>query len=497
MVIGPNTQREEILAQMYVDKAFFGRVMFPSVFHNNTPPFHKEIYDLLDNEHKLNALVCFRGSAKSTIALFVEPMHQICFNTNDKREYILLCSESQAQSINSLTQIKHECESNDAIHHYFGNLKGDRWGTTDLFSSTGVRVQALGMGQKVRGVRYMEQRPTRVMLDDIESELNTLTPEMRQKNYNWVMSTVLPAIDPTRGKITTIGTIVHYDCMLARVKALPQWNRVEFAIVDNQGNPTWPSRYPLSWIKETRKTYEDDGKLALFYQEYMNIPTPPDEQGFREKDLRWWEGHFEMGPHRTKCIAFRTGERRAVNTFMGVDLAVGMNHQNDRNALVIVAVDSENNWYIVDTHTFRSSDPDAIVSQILDKCLLYDVDHVGIETVQFQQALSTHLLNKRNLHGYRFGISDFMPRNKKDVRLYSLRPNFKAHKVFLKSDMDEFLQELFQFPRGRHDDLMDAFYYATAVAYKPRYELPEEMINAKARYYSSRISSTPTWKVLG
>jgi predicted phage terminase large subunit-like protein len=497
LVITDKTSKLDILAQMYTDKAFFGRMMFPRVFKHSTPQFHNDIYQQMSGDYKLNAMVCFRGSAKSTIALFVHPMHLIAFCPKDDLEFIPLVSESQAQSINHLTQIKYEIEHNRRFKECFGELKGDRWGATDVTTSNGVRVTAMGMRQKMRGIRHLHLRPSHIMLDDLESELNTKTPEMRNENWKWLQNAVIPALDPDRGRLSLIGTIVHHDCILFRVRDNEHWNVVEYAIVDQDGRPVWPDRFPLSWIEQTRAEYESQGRLASFYQEYMNIPTPPEDKGFNEDDIRWHDREFKVLEHRVKALIDDTGKSRVINTFLGIDLAVGVELDHDRNALVVIGVDSEFNIYLLHIETKRTSDPDEIVERALHLAEYYDIDGCGIETVQYQQALATLLMKRKVSRGLMFNISDFKPRNRKDVRLYALQPDFKAHKVFLKKNHEDMLMELLHFPRGRHEDILDAYYYARSVAYMPTIDSTEEMIKYKDQYmHDWEDGHVLSWRVL-
>lgn len=498
MVIKENTPQAEIMAQMYVDKAFFGRFMFPKVFKDATPQFHHEIYDLMGSEDRLNAMICFRGSAKSTIALFVNPMHLVAFCPREDLEFIPLCSESQLQSINHLTQIKSEIESNGRFRQGFGDLRGERWGQTDIITSNGCRIMAMGMRQKVRGIRHMHVRPTHFMADDLESETNTQTPEMRNANFKWMLNAVIPSLDPDRGKLVNIGTIVHHDCILNRIRTDPHWNVVEYAIVDDLGKPTWKDRFPLERINKYKAEYESQGRLASFYQEYMNIPTPPEDKGFTEEDIQWHSSEYEMLEHNVKVLRHHNGESRVINTFMGIDLAVGTDIDNDQNAWVVMGIDHEFNIYVLETKTKRTSDPDLICKISLDLIEKYDMDAVGIETVQFQQVMATLLMKRRIARGLRFGMSEFKPRNRKDVRLYSLQPDFKMHKVFLRKDqMESFFIELLHFPRARHDDQMDAFYYARQVAYKPVMADPGALIKRKKTYMVDyETGQVPSWQVL-
>ena len=62
------------------------------------------------------------------------------------------------------------------------------------------------------------------------------------------------------------------------------------------------------------------------------------------------------------------------------------------------------------------------------------------------------------------GIKGYGQQKKKDRLFEGLQPMFKAGAVHLKKDMHEFIGELLDFPKGSHDDTIDAFWLSTQYA---------------------------------
>ena len=48
-------------------------------------------------------------------------------------------------------------------------------------------------------------------------------------------------------------------------------------------------------------------------------------------------------------------------------------------------------------------------------------------------------------------------------------------------NMQDLINELLLFPRGKHDDLLDGFYYANKGSYEPHHETKEESIPVLGR----------------
>ena len=68
------------------------------------------------------------------------------------------------------------------------------------------------------------------------------------------------------------------------------------------------------------------------------------------------------------------------------------------------------------------------------------------------------------LPGIEQGIKGYGNQKKKDRLFEGLQPMFKAGAVHLKKNMHEFIGELLDFPKGSHDDTIDAFWLSTQYA---------------------------------
>jgi len=69
------------------------------------------------------------------------------------------------------------------------------------------------------------------------------------------------------------------------------------------------------------------------------------------------------------------------------------------------------------------------------------------------------------------------PRQGKTERLEGLQPMFARGNVYLRknhketNNMESFQDELLIFPRGKHDDTIDAFFYAVKGAFPPYHDV--------------------------
>ena len=113
-------QKKQALKKLYNNMALFERTCFPTALRKATPPFHHEIYKDLRNQDKKRVLIAApRGTAKSTVTSLLLPMHRIAFKQDNQEEFIVIISESQAQSINFLSRIKYHLTHSDRFKQLF------------------------------------------------------------------------------------------------------------------------------------------------------------------------------------------------------------------------------------------------------------------------------------------------------------------------------------------------------------------------------------------
>ena len=152
----------------------FGETYFPDYFTLKVPQLHKDIYkdlefilgEVCDEGHHYSVAIP-RGCAKSTILDFLFPLYTICF---DLKKYILVISASQDLANTFLGLMKEELEFNQLLIADFGNLRGETWNAETFSTNTGIKVQALGSGTKIRGLRNASYRPDLVIMDDLEED---------------------------------------------------------------------------------------------------------------------------------------------------------------------------------------------------------------------------------------------------------------------------------------------------------------------------------------
>ena len=456
----------QALKKLRNNMALFGRHCFPTALRKSTPPFHKDVYSYLANDDKRRVLIAApRGTAKSTVTTLIFPLWRVAFKKTDEDLFIVIISESQTQSINFLSRIKYHLTHSDKFTDIFGDLgpnTAKRWTNNDIVLANGARLIAVGTGQRVRGFIEGDTRPNLIIVDDFESELNAFTPEARAKNRKWVTEAVIPSLSD-EGKIAMIGTVISEDCFLYWAKDSPAWHVLWYSIWDEDENSIWPERFPKSRINEIKKEFASVGNLNGFYQEYMNIAQSPDMAPFKPEWIKMHHYDFKR-INGQNCLVKEKGDEeeiKPVEVYCGVDPASSLSSTADYFVVTTIGIDYDNNKYIIDIFRDRIS-PAEQPGKLIEVFKKYRPRRMKIETVGYQEALRTavrELMFKESLYipGLEKGVK---PRNRKSERLLSLVPLFAKGTFYFRPQDNIAQQEFLSYPRGKHDDVMDAIWTA-------------------------------------
>jgi len=473
------SERDILKARLKDNIGIFGKVCLPTAYKKSTPPFHQEIYTtVLDKNNRRVLIAAPRGTAKSTLVSLILPVYMTMFKEENKDLFIMIISESRAQSINFLSRIKDHLEDSEPLRDIFGDFGENtavRWREEDIILKNGTRIVALGTGNRIRGYITKDTRPDLIIMDDIESETNAATKEARAKNRKWVTEAVIPSLSDD-GRVVMIGTVISEDCFLYWAKDSKVWQVLWFSIVKEDGTSIWKDKFPMSRIEEIKEGFSSVGNLNGFFQEYMNQAQSPENAPFKPDFVHLHPYHLkkdeDMEWYLESDTTGRTEEeirKIPVDLFQGIDPASSLSQHADFFVIVTLAIDVDFNVYVADL--FRKKiEPSKQPRLLIDKYKQFRPKKMKIETVAYQEALRSAvkaLMIEEGLHigGLERGVK---PRQAKSERLLSLVPMMARGKFFFRPQDIEMQKEFLSYPRGKHDDCMDAVWTALQGAFPCR-----------------------------
>lgn len=508
---GPSGLRRKLGA---IDMEFFGRAYFPHYFNRPSPEFHRE----LDNIWRQGVLkgrapltgaevkaisrlpgvrrvvAAPRGHAKSTNLTFKGTMHAVLYQY---KHYPIIISDSSDQAEGFLDNIRVEFEENGAIREDFGDLIGPVWRSNVLVTKSSVKVEAIGSGKKIRGRKHRNWRPDLIILDDVENDENVRTPEQRAKLDSWFKKAVSKAGDDYTD-IVYIGTLLHYDSLLANTLRNPSYQAIKYRAVISFSSAEdlwqqWEGIYTdldndsreqdalaffeahrAAMLEGTQVLWEEknsyyalmvsrvtDGEAA-FNSELQNEPINPDDCIFIQE---WFDFYNEAE------MNFRD---QAYQFFGFVDPSLGKSKKSDFSAIITLAKHKASGYmYVVDADIERRH-PDRIISDVLEKERWLRATYgrgyrkLGAEVNQFQWFLKEELAKASARAGLYLPIEEVQQTSDKVLRIQTLQPDIKNKYIKFNPRHKRLLEQLYHFPMGGHDDGPDALEGARTIAKKTK-----------------------------
>ena len=505
---GPKGLRRKLGA---VDLEYFGRAYLAHYFVRKSPAFHGELdriwrdgvmkgknpttqaKEISRADGCRRAIEAPRGHAKSTTFTFKDSIHAAAYAY---KHYEIILSDSSEQAEGFLGDIKTEFEENAALREDFGELPGRVWKASVILLTNGVKIEAIGSGKKIRGRRHKQWRPDLIVCDDLENDENVNTAEQRKKLRNWFYKAVSKAGD-TYTDIVYIGTLLHFDALLANVANNPSYKTVKYRGVISFAENTelwdaWEAIYTdLTNEKrqeEARAFYEAheaemlEGTAVLwkeklsyydlmvirisegeasFNSEIQNEPIDPESCTFQEEWFDFWDDEGKQLPDFS--------DPRFV--FIGAnDPSLGKNKKSDTSSIFALAKDTSTGYIYVLIADIAKRKPDQIIEDAIEASRRLKRDYkrpyyqFGVETVQFQYYFAEIMRQKSAAIGEYLPIVEINSVQNKDARIQSLQPFVKNGYVKFSKKHKTLLKHMYDYPMGNNDDGPDGLQMAVKLA---------------------------------
>ena len=204
----------------------------------------------------------------------------------------------------------------------------------------------------------------------------------------------------------------------------------------------------------------------------MNQAKSPEDQIFSEEDITdgLYKGNVRYDDSADSWrIELEDGKKEYINIYIGVDPASTINSYSDFSVIMVIGVTAEYDYYVLEYWRKRVL-PMECADEIFRFVKQYSpVRRVNIETIAYQEMLRDYVYKKSKsegifIPGIEKGIKGYGNQKKKDRLFEGLQPMFKQGAVHLKKTHHEFIGELLDFPKGSHDDCIDAFWLSTQYA---------------------------------
>ena len=367
--------------------------------------------------------------------------------------------------------------------------KREKWAVGEICVDSPIRkeegvrdptVKASGLTAGITGFHA-----DAVFIDDAVTPNNAYTKEGRKKVE--MMYSQLSSIKNSHAKTVIVGTRYHPKDLYATVQEtmLERYKEGEliqseplyelfFRVVEEDGEFCWPTQ-----VRKDGRTFGfDENVLAhkraeyldktQFRAQYWNDPNDPENarikrdkfQYYTQKQLIYADGRWSCNGNR-------------LNVFAAVDFAFTLGKKSDFTAIVVVGVDSDRAYYVLDIARFKTNSIKDYFDEILGLYTKWGFRKIRAEVSAAQEVIVEDLKQSYIIpNGLALSVDSFRPTAKhgsKEERMMAiLEPKYNNDQVYhYRSGYCQVLEEELTQENPPHDDIMDALSAAIDVSVPP------------------------------
>jgi len=468
---------------------------------------HEELFIWATRQDKLdNQLVLMpRDHLKSKAAAFVAAW----WITRDPTETILYVSATAALAEKQLGQIKQIIDS-PVYRKYWPEMthidegKRKRWTTSEIIvdhplrASEGIAdpsIKAIGLTGGVTGFHA-----SKVVLDDLVTPQNAYTEEGR--NTVASLYSQLASIESANSQELVVGTRYHpkdlYNELIMMKETFfindeeEERNVYEVfqRVVETDGEFLWPRSQ-----RQDGKAYGFDAEIlarkkakyidsSQFYAQYYNNPNDPGDAAIDSTKFQYYNP--ALLSNRGGVWFFKD---RKLHVFAAIDFAFSRSKKADSTAIVVVGVDSDNNYYVLEIRRFKTDRIKEYYDNILAVHSKWEFRKIRAEVTVAQQAIVTELKESYiKPNGLSLSIDEYRPnRNEGDKaeRIEAiLSPKYDNMQMWhYKGGNCQLLEEELVMRKPPHDDIKDGLANAIAIAKAPARQHTQQSVNSNVVFH--------------
>ena len=467
--------RQEVIDLAAVDSEFFNRTFFPRTFRQQSPVFHQQMDENIENPYlRLVAFKVFRGGAKTT-KLRAALSKRISYGLSRTAVFV---SNSQGHSAHSLRWLSKQVRFNTDWAEFFRLRQGDVWREGEhleiINETTGTRTNVLGLGitGQIRGINLDDFRPDFIVADDVDNEETTGTDEQRKKTSDLLGSlekALAPASEAPLAKMVVAQTPINlFDYITSIDRPGTGWAMSTFGCFDEDGESRWPTRFPTADLMKDKQRHINLGKLSLWLREMECRVIASEKASFKQE----WLQYFTTPPEGGYVI-------------LAIDPASSTAKNADDQVLLALLVVGRS-YYVLEYTAERGENPDALWTSFVRMVRQYRPRKVIVETVSYQRTLQWYL-EKRMREANMWVVIN--PEKKKGDRrakadriIQALTSPAATGHLFIRQSQLKLIDQFTTFAPDieMHDDVIDALAMAveavSPAAIDGEYEEVEEHI---------------------
>lgn len=334
-------------------------------------------------------------------------------------------------------------------------LKEDEKARGHWRTNNGGSYMAVGVGGPITG-----RGANCLVIDDaIKNREEAESQVYRDKIWSWFTSTAFTRLSPN-GVVIIVNTRWHLDDLTGRILANEELAKrtklIRFPAIAEQdeayrkqGEALWPERYDLKALEEIKNTVGPYDWSSLF----MGSPVLTENQEFK--------------PQWIKRITEPEVEKMSCRRFLTVDTAMSKKTQADYTGFCDNRVNSQNFWHFKAWQVKLG--PEELVDMLFTLQETNRYEKIGIEKTTYTEGLKPYLDGEQRKRGRFLPIVELSHnQTAKEIRIRGLIPRYCTGSIYhIEGECSALEEEMFNFPVGTHDDVLDSVAYMLSIAKNP------------------------------
>jgi len=498
----------------------------PPMFVNKTPRVHLDLLTFLSEPDKYKIICMFRGGGKTTTVNKTNMFSTLFY---DKEPYTQIFSVTEEKAIKFLADVKQMIIS--AMKKKYDIQKGRFWTEKKIEiivdkKKDGIGkvcyLEVFGAGQDPRGGTSNFARPSLQVFDDIESKQGQYAignPRNREKLSDWFWGECIPSLDPIYGKVIFVGTILHEESLLNTLLKVEKYSKKIIPLVTQDGKSAWADRHPLTKvearakekeifdtigkkveiesIEDIRDRLKKDGKIKLFYQEYLCVAQGEETRLFKQQFFKYYKRlnyhekvetiHIKeltdtktVHYQRPKEIVLSDGKTIPIeHTYCFATMDIASKKGKDKSVIITVYYDSRGNMYIAPIQAGNWT-PSEKAMHTISSYKQYTQLRFGIEKASMQNDFFDTIDESQKANNIKIPVEPLSHNGvSKNIRIANLEPLFIAGKVYFCEDdilSSQLESQFLAFDlevEGSNDDYIDTLAYQLQFIRNRTFEVEE------------------------
>ena len=346
-------------------------------------------------------------------------------------------------------------------------LRDDSKSKAKWLTNEGGGYTAVGVGGAITG-----RGADLLIIDDpIKNREEAESLTIREKVWSWYTSTAYTRLEKG-GAVILILTRWHKDDLAGRLLEAQEnggdkWEVVKFPAIAThdelfrkQGDPLWEDKYDLPALEQIKNTVGVYDWSALYQQE----PVSSESQEFKQD---FWQ-------YRTMEEVLGLQTRNSLT----IDTAISQKASADNTGFCINFADRENKWNLKSWK--KKLSPLELIDDLFILWDTFRLEVIGIEKTIYLDVIKPFLDEEMRKRNKFLNIVELKHNSvQKETRIRALLPRYESHSVFhIKGQCSDLEEEMISFPKGTHDDVLDATAYHTQLSeyqiISPKLDFPKE-----------------------